>query len=255
MWSVGRTLWQEHFFNGGTLRPQRPYGLTRTSTSTFTKLLSSAELWVQVLCCFTSTETTKTIRDVEPRTSTSTFKQLLSSLTALFYFFCNAALRPQRPHGLLGTSTRMSTSTLTQLLSSDDQRTRTGLFSSFFYNNAAAGHWSIGTSGSTMKGLCSSLANLDEKTLVFILRLHIRNFCCCCCCCCWWWWWCLVCSHLSCFVAVLFVCFDFQQPGGDFQHPPPPTHTHTKKNCLQTVSVIGRRSTVAGWTVRCEPGF
>ena len=300
MCSVGRTLWQEDFFFNVALRPQRPYRLTRTSTSTFTKPLSSADLWVQVLCCFTSTETTKTVRDVEPWTATSTFTmplssadlwvqvlccftstettktvrdvepwtatstftQLLSSLTALFCFFCSVALCPQRPHGLLGTSTRTSTSTLTQLLSSDDQRTRTGLFLFFsfsFYNNAAAGHWSVGTSGCTMKGLPSSLANLDKKTLAFILRLHILE---------------------TFFVVVvagggggvwsarispvllLFVClfwFSATAP----PHPPPHPHTHTqnhthnnnnKKDCL-TVSVIGRRSTVAGWTVRCEPGF
>ena len=34
---------------------------------------------VQVQCCFTSTETVRTIRDGEPRTSTSTFTQRLSS--------------------------------------------------------------------------------------------------------------------------------------------------------------------------------
>ena len=34
---------------------------------------------VQVQCCFTSTETVRTIRDREPRTSTSNFSRLLSS--------------------------------------------------------------------------------------------------------------------------------------------------------------------------------
>ena len=34
---------------------------------------------IQVQCCFTSTETIRTIRDGEPRTATSTFTQLLSS--------------------------------------------------------------------------------------------------------------------------------------------------------------------------------
>ena len=33
----------------------------------------------RVHCCFTSTETTKTVRDGEPRTSTSTFTRVLSS--------------------------------------------------------------------------------------------------------------------------------------------------------------------------------
>ena len=85
----------------------------RTSTSTFTQLLSSASYKTcgqvqccftstetygllgtkspgrpprlpyktcgQVQCCFTSTETVRTFRDRETRTSTSTFTQLLSS--------------------------------------------------------------------------------------------------------------------------------------------------------------------------------
>ena len=36
---------------------------------------------VQVQCCFTSTETTWTIRDGDPRTASSTFMQLLNSVT------------------------------------------------------------------------------------------------------------------------------------------------------------------------------
>ena len=73
-------------------------GEPRTPTSTFTRLLSSEPTrfcWpltlqsslpsiypqVQVQCCFTSTETVRTIRDGEPRTSTSTFTQLPSSET------------------------------------------------------------------------------------------------------------------------------------------------------------------------------
>ena len=35
-------------------------------------------------CCFTSTETTRIIRDGEPRTATSTFTQLLSSESSWF---------------------------------------------------------------------------------------------------------------------------------------------------------------------------
>ena len=35
-------------------------------------------------CCFTSTETIRLIRDGEPRTTTSTFTQLLSSLSESF---------------------------------------------------------------------------------------------------------------------------------------------------------------------------
>ena len=67
------------------LRSQRPYGISgtkRPSTSTFTQLLTSV-----LQCCFTSTETLRTIRDGEPRTSTSTFTQLLNS-------FFSVALRP-----------------------------------------------------------------------------------------------------------------------------------------------------------------
>ena len=52
-----------------------------------------------VQCCFTSAETVRTVWDREPRTSTSFFTQLLNSRLRQF----NAALRPQRPSGLLGT--------------------------------------------------------------------------------------------------------------------------------------------------------
>ena len=54
-----------------------------------------------VQCCFTSTETTRTIRDKEPRTSTSISTQLLGSEFVLSEF--SVALRQQRPSGLLGT--------------------------------------------------------------------------------------------------------------------------------------------------------
>ena len=92
------------------LRPQRPYGLSgpepRTATSTFTHLLNSDPLLAAVAsdddmglnvlrgradilgsgqffpfpvhCCFTSTETIRTIKDWEPRTATSTLSQFLS---------------------------------------------------------------------------------------------------------------------------------------------------------------------------------
>ena len=52
-------------------------------------------------CCFMCTEILRTISNGEPRTSTSTFTQLLSSgaNTRLF----NDTLRPQRPYGLFGT--------------------------------------------------------------------------------------------------------------------------------------------------------
>ena len=61
------------FTSTETIRTIRD-GEPRTATSTFTQLLSS-EI---VQCCFTSTETIKTIRDGEPRTATSTFTQLLN---------------------------------------------------------------------------------------------------------------------------------------------------------------------------------
>ena len=99
------------------LRPQRPYGVlgTETSTPSFTQLLSSVRWYTMLLyvhrdrtessdsswfvqCCFTSTETVRTIRNKESRTSTSSLTQLLSS-----EFEFNVALRPQRPQGLLGT--------------------------------------------------------------------------------------------------------------------------------------------------------
>ena len=73
----------------------------RTATSTFTRLLSAELLKVlQVPCCFTSTETIKTIRDGKLRTVTSTFTQLLRSELLTSYEF-SIALRPQRPFGLL----------------------------------------------------------------------------------------------------------------------------------------------------------
>ena len=66
----------------------------RTATSTFTQLLSFDWPQVQVQCCFTSTETKRTIRDREPRTATSTFTQLLSSESAFHagQFFSVASL-------------------------------------------------------------------------------------------------------------------------------------------------------------------
>ena len=54
-------------------------GEPRTAASTFPQFLNSDVYLVQIQCCFTSTETTRTLRDGEPRTATSTFTQLLSS--------------------------------------------------------------------------------------------------------------------------------------------------------------------------------
>ena len=48
------------------------------------------------LCCFTSTETIRTIRDGEPRTATSTSTQLLSS-----EMYTSSYLYQQRPHQAL----------------------------------------------------------------------------------------------------------------------------------------------------------
>ena len=101
---------------------QRPYGLLgpRTATSTFTQFL--------VQCCFTSTETVRTVRAQDghlhfhtvpcsvllyvqrpygllgPRTATSTFTQ----------FLVQCCFTSQRPYGLLGP--RTATSTFTQFL-------------------------------------------------------------------------------------------------------------------------------------------
>ena len=57
-------------------------GEPRTATLTFTQLLELCveHMQVQVQCCFTSTETTRTIRDGEPRTATLTFTQVLNSV-------------------------------------------------------------------------------------------------------------------------------------------------------------------------------
>ena len=55
-------------------------GESRTAISTFTQLSALSPGKVQVQCCFTSTETIRTIRDGEPMTATSTSTQLLSSV-------------------------------------------------------------------------------------------------------------------------------------------------------------------------------
>ena len=48
------------------------------ATWTFSQLLNSDPL--RVYCCFTSTETVRTIRDVEPGLATSTFSHFLGSV-------------------------------------------------------------------------------------------------------------------------------------------------------------------------------
>ena len=88
----------------------------RTATSTFTQLLIS----FQVQCCFTSTETTRTVRDGEPRTSTSTLTQLLTFDYVTAFVLALIAFT-EKTSGLLGTSglPRTATSIFSQLRSSD----------------------------------------------------------------------------------------------------------------------------------------
>ena len=120
----------------------------RTAGSTFTQLLSS----VHVQCCFTSTDTIRSIRDGESRTATSTFTQLPGSedcLSSIFLYVHRDHkdyYRDVEPRTATSTSTlllssvhvqccftstetimtimdwesRTATSTLTQLLSSED---------------------------------------------------------------------------------------------------------------------------------------
>ena len=86
--------------------------------TTLAKLARHSQQTVRsfVQCCFTYTETIRTVRDGEPRTSTSTFTQLLSSDSP---FKFTVASRPQKPFGLLGTgSPGRPPRTFTQLLSS-----------------------------------------------------------------------------------------------------------------------------------------
>ena len=54
---------------------------------------SERDLQGQVRCCFTSTETTRTVRDGEPRTATSAFTQLLSSQRGLLLLSYSAQLQ------------------------------------------------------------------------------------------------------------------------------------------------------------------
>ena len=95
------------------LRPQRPQGLLGTGSPGRPSRLSHKvpELWnTTVQCCFTSTETVRTVRDREPRTATWTFTQLQCSEILQF----TVALRPQRPQGLLGTGSPGRPSRLSQ---------------------------------------------------------------------------------------------------------------------------------------------
>ena len=83
------------------------------------RCVSQLTSFPRVQCCFTSTETVRTIRDgdSEPRTSTSTFTQLLSSVL----WVCSMLLyvhRDRTDYQGRGEP-RTSTSTFTQLLGSE----------------------------------------------------------------------------------------------------------------------------------------
>ena len=87
-------------------------------TLTFTQLLSTD---ATVRRCFTSTETTGTLRDRKPRTATSTFTQLLSfdlDMTS-YSSYSSVLLYIRRDHrlGIRYREPRRATSTFTQPLS------------------------------------------------------------------------------------------------------------------------------------------
>ena len=77
---------------------QRPYGLLGTGAQDghldFHTVPELCDTTVQ--CCFTSTETVRTIKDGESRTATSTFTQFLNSERRV-PSSSNVALRPQKP--------------------------------------------------------------------------------------------------------------------------------------------------------------
>ena len=89
-------------------------GEPRTATSIFTQLLISNI--EQVQCSFTSTETIRSIRDGEPRTATSIFTQLLNSDTEQVQcsFTSTETIRSIRDE-----EPRTAASTFTQLLGSE----------------------------------------------------------------------------------------------------------------------------------------
>ena len=95
-------------------------GEPKTDKSTSTQPLSSVgESACLFLCCFMSTQTTRLIRNGEPETDTSilTNTQFPNSVENQLACF-NVPLRPQKPHGLLGTGSPRQTPQLspTQLL-------------------------------------------------------------------------------------------------------------------------------------------
>ena len=89
------------------LSPHRTEGLLGTTTSTLTQLLSSAD--IQVQCCFTFTETIRTIRDGESRTATETIRTIRDG---------ESRTATETIRTIRDGESRTATSTFTQLLSS-----------------------------------------------------------------------------------------------------------------------------------------
>ena len=65
---------------------------------------------VHVQCCFTCTETIRTIRDGEARTATSSFTQLLSTATVVRSFVRSFCLMSSDAKSILGTIYKISLS-------------------------------------------------------------------------------------------------------------------------------------------------
>ena len=79
---VTTTTHQEESKNGH-VTATRPQEKSKNGHVTVTSLLTvGLSSHVQVQCCFTSTETIRTIRDREPRTATSTFTQRMRSMSS-----------------------------------------------------------------------------------------------------------------------------------------------------------------------------
>ena len=92
---------------------------TRAVISTFTQLLNSGVSEFKFSVVYAHTETTRTIRDGEPRMATSTFTQLLSSECLSSSLVLLYVHRDHKDYyGDFGEP-RTFTSTFTQLLSSD----------------------------------------------------------------------------------------------------------------------------------------
>ena len=94
-------------------------GTSWTATSTFTQFLTSEFVClVQVQCCFTSTEIIRIIRDGKSKTATSTFTQFLSSELIIVR---SVLIYVHRDHNdyIRYEEPRTATSTFTQLPNSD----------------------------------------------------------------------------------------------------------------------------------------